>query len=130
MNIAIVVHGSPSSSESTFAALRFARAALAGGHHIHRVFFYHDAVHVANAYAVAPQDETDITRLWAEFASANQIELAVCVAAALRRGVLNADEAERYSRAGANLLPPFQITGLGQLVEAAITADRLVTFAA
>jgi tRNA 2-thiouridine synthesizing protein D len=130
MNIAIVVHGAGASSDAPRAALSFARAVVAGGHHIHRVFFYHDAVHVANSYAVTPQDETDISKRWAEFAAVHGIELAVCVAAALRRGVLNADEAERYDRAGANLLPPFQITGLGQLVEAAINADRLVTFAA
>ena len=45
------------------------------------------------------------------------VELIVCVAAAMRRGI-NDDLLE----AG------FQISGLGQLIEAGIEADRLVTF--
>ena len=50
------------------------------------------------------------------------------IAAALRRGVLNADEAQRYSRSAANLDAPWELSGLGQLHEAAQLADRLVCF--
>jgi cation/acetate symporter len=39
-------------------------------------------------------------------------------------------EAERYERHASNLREPFRILWLGQLIEAAIEADRLVTFAA
>ena len=67
---------------------------------------------------------------WATFATEHGIELAVCVAAALRRGVLGSEDAARYERAATNVSPPFQIVGLGQMVEAAITADRFVTFCA
>jgi tRNA 2-thiouridine synthesizing protein D len=45
------------------------------------------------------------------------VDLVVCVAAALRRGIV--DE---------NLAKGFRISGLGQLVESAIQADRLVVF--
>ena len=52
----------------------------------------------------------------------------VCIAAALRRGVLNAEEAQRYGTSAANLEAPWELSGLGQLHEAAQTADRLLCF--
>jgi tRNA 2-thiouridine synthesizing protein D len=91
---------------------------------------YHAAVNIANSLAVQPQDERDTGAEWAAFAEAHGIELAVCVAAALRRGVLSSDEAARYERAAANVKTPYQIVGLGQLIEAAIVADRFITFSA
>ena len=37
-------------------------------------------------------------------------------------------EAERNGKDANNLAPGFRISGLGQLVEAAVECDRLVTF--
>ncbi len=130
MNFAIAIHGDAATSESPRLALRFAQSAIAKGHGIHRVFFYHAAVNVANALAVQPQDERDTAAEWATFAAEHGVELAVCVAAALRRGVLSSDDAARYERVAASVKAPFQIVGLGQLIEAAIVADRFVTFSA
>ncbi len=130
MNFAIAIHGDAATSESPRLALRFARAAVAKGHGIHRVFFYHAGVNLANALIVQPQGEVDTAAEWAAFANEHGIELAVCVAAALRRGVMGSDDAVRYERAAANVNPPYQIVGLGQMVEAAIAADRFVTFCA
>jgi tRNA 2-thiouridine synthesizing protein D len=109
--------------------LRFARAALAAGHSIHRVFFYHDGVHAASALAVPPQDEPSPQPGWVELAEAHEIELAVCIAAALKRGLVNEEECRRYELPGSNLHPAFAIVGLGQLLEAIATTDRFVTFA-
>jgi tRNA 2-thiouridine synthesizing protein D len=128
MKIAVAVYGAPASSQAPRTALRFVRAALERGHTIDRVFFYHDGVLVANALAAPPQAEADLGAEWAALAETTGIELAVCVAAALRRGVVDADEAERYERPATNLRPPFTILGLGQLVDAALEADRVVTF--
>jgi tRNA 2-thiouridine synthesizing protein D len=128
MKFAVAVYGAPATSQSPRSALRFVRAALARGHQVDRVFFYHDGVLTANALTVPPQDEADVGAEWASLAETHGIELAVCVAAALRRGVLDADEALRYGRTTHNLRPPFRILGLGQLVDAALSADRLVTF--
>ncbi len=94
------------------------------------MFFYHAGVNLANSLVVSPQGEPDIAADWARFAMENGIELAVCVAAALRRGVLSAEDADRYERIAANVKTPFQIVGLGQLIEAAIETDRFVTFCA
>jgi len=109
-------------------ALLFAQAALAGGHEIVRLFFYQDGVYSASNSIVAPQDEQDIARQWREFVSDHQLDSVVCIAAALRRGVLNQEEATRYQRSAVNLDAPWELSGLGQLHDAAQAADRLICF--
>ena len=52
----------------------------------------------------------------------------LCVAAAQRRGILDADEAKRNGKDGDNIAPGFRISGLGQLIEAGIQSDRVVVF--
>lgn len=118
----------PPHAPSSRRALRFAEAALAGGHQIVRLFFYQDAVQVASGLTVAAQDELDVPATWREFVSDNQLDAVVCIAAALRRGVLDASEAQRYARAAANVAAPWALSGLGQLHEAAQEADRLICF--
>ena len=130
MIVAIAVHGAPYGSQAADSALRFARAALAAGHRIERVFFYHDGVHAASALAVPPQDEPSPRDGWIELADQHGVELAVCIAAALKRGIVNAEEARRYELPGASAAEPFTIVGLGQLLDAVAGSDRFVTFAA
>jgi tRNA 2-thiouridine synthesizing protein D len=128
MIFSINILGAPFSRQSTHSAYQFAEAALAQGHSIYRVFFYSDAAHVASDYASPPQDEINIGKKWQALAQNNQIDLVVCVAAGIRRGILNATEAKRYGKAGHNLLDGYDLSGLGQLIDAAIESDRLVTF--
>ncbi|MEO8490585.1 sulfurtransferase complex subunit TusD [Pseudomonas sp.] len=109
-------------------ALLFAQAALAGGHEIVRLFFYQDGVYSAANNSVTPQDEQDIARQWREFVSEHQLDGVVCIAAALRRGVLNSEEAARYQRSAVNLDAPWALSGLGQLHDAVQAADRLICF--
>ncbi|MEQ8484065.1 MAG: sulfurtransferase complex subunit TusD [Pseudomonadales bacterium] len=130
MRLALAVHGAPYASQSSASALRFARAAVAGGHEIPRVFFYHDGVQAASAIAVAPQDEPSPLDGWVALAAEHDMELAVCIAASLKRGVVNEEERARYSLSAANVHPSFAVVGLGQLIDAVMQADRLVTFAA
>ncbi len=118
----------PAHAPSSRRALRFAQAALDGGHEIVRLFFYQDGVHSASGNVVSPQDELDLPREWREFVQQHQLDAVVCIAAALRRGVLNAEEAQRYGKPAANLDAPWELSGLGQLHEAAQTADRLLCF--
>lgn len=128
MKFAIVVRSGPLSSQGSRSALRFARALLAGGHEIERVFFHGEGTYNASALTVAPQDEDDLSAAWAEFGQAHQLDLVICVASALKRGMLDTREAERYEKAAASVRPAFAISGLGQLTDAALTVDRLVTF--
>lgn len=128
MRYALLILEAPWSRGASHTALRFAQAALQRGHGISRVFFYGDGVHNGSALATPPQDEADLVAAWREFALANGIELVVCVAAALRRGVLDEGERDRYGKAAANLDPAFVLSGLGQLAAAALEADRILTF--
>ncbi|MBT9300163.1 MULTISPECIES: sulfurtransferase complex subunit TusD [Pseudomonas] len=109
-------------------ALQFAQAALAGGHEIVRLFFYQDGVYSASNSVVTPQDEQDIAQQWRTFVSEHQLDGVVCIAAALRRGVLNNEEASRYQRSAVNIDAPWALSGLGQLHDAIQDADRLICF--
>jgi len=129
MIFGIAVHGAPYGSEASASALRFATAALAAGHTLHRVFFYHDGVNLANGLTVTPRDEPSTQADWIALAGAHGVELAVCIAAALKRGLVSDAERERYDLQAASLHPAFSIVGLGQMIDAVGCSDRFVTFA-
>ena len=117
MNFGILVNEGPYTHEASDSAYQFCKAALAAGHKIQRVFFYHDGVNNASRLTEPPQDDRTIVNRWSQLAAEHKVDLVVCVAAALRRGIK--DE---------NLAAGFRISGLGQLIESSIQADRLVTF--
>jgi tRNA 2-thiouridine synthesizing protein D len=124
----LAVYSAPYSSEASYTALRFAQALLSQGHQLLRVFFYQDGVHNSSALTCPPQDEINLTVAWQDLAKEHQIDLVICIAAALRRGILNQEESARYNKAAHNLLEGFQISGLGQLLDAAVNSDRLISF--
>ena len=117
MKFGILVNEGPYQHQASDSAYLFCKAALAKGHEIHRVFFYHDGVNNATRLTEPPQDDRHIVNRWSALATEHKVDLVVCVAAALRRGIK--DEV---------LAPGFRISGLGQLVDAGIKADRTVTF--
>ena len=117
MKIGILINEGPFTHQASDSAYRFAVAALAKGHEIYRVFFYKDGVNNANKLSEPQTDDRNLVSLWSELSQENDIDLVVCVAAALRRGIK-----EEIVKDG------FRISGLGQLVEAGIQADRLVVF--
>lgn len=109
-------------------ALNFARAVITSGHEISRLFFYKDGVQVASRLGVQPQDESDVAADWAKFIQSQELDAVVCIAAALRRGVLDDAEAKRWNRPAVSTGKPYELSGLGQWVDALQTADRAVTF--
>lgn len=128
MIFSIAVYAAPYSSQSSHTAYRFASALLDEGHSLYRVFFYCDGVHAASALATPPQDHLQLTQAWQNLAKKHQVDLVVCIAAALKRGILNPQEAVRYEKPANNLAAQFELGGLGQLVDAAIVSDRIITF--
>lgn len=119
---------SSSTAPATRRALRFAQTVLAEGHEIVRVFFYQDGVLTASNNLVLAQDQTDIAQQWQAFINENRLDAVVCIAAALRRGVLDQAEAQRYQRDAVNLAQGYELSGLGQLHDALQQADRVVSF--
>jgi tRNA 2-thiouridine synthesizing protein D len=128
MKLAVMVNEGPYQHQSADSAYQFTKAALDNGHEITRVFFYHDGVNNGTRYGVPPQDDRNITLQWSDLAKKHSLDLVVCVAAAQRRGILDADEARRHGKSGDNIAEGFRISGLGQLIEAGIQSDRLVVF--
>jgi len=128
MKFSLLVLASPYSSQGSLSALKFAQSCLASGHEIYRVFFYHDGTHSASSLQSPPQDEINVQQSWLDLNQKHNLDLVVCIAAALKRGNLNQAEAERYERDHFNISEGFELSGLGQLLDAQINADRLVTF--
>ena len=128
MKFGILVNEGPYQHQASDSAYQFTRAALAAGHEVFRIFFYHDGVNNGTRLTVPPQDDRNVVDRWSELAREHGLDLVLCVAAAQRRGLLDADEAERHGKDADNIAPGFRISGLGQLIEAAIQSDRLVTF--
>jgi tRNA 2-thiouridine synthesizing protein D len=131
MKYALAVHGAPYASEAAAHALSFADALLAGGHSIERVFFFHDGVYQGLGAQVPPQDSfnVDTVKRWQHLA-AQGVELGICIASGIKRGVVNEAEQTRYGLQHPTLAPGFELVGLGQLIAAINNADRYVEFPA
>jgi tRNA 2-thiouridine synthesizing protein D len=114
LRIDLLIQGDPLASGAPCRALGFARAAFDTGHRIGRVFFYKDAVAIGNRFA---SDDLGVRDGWTQLAASNGFELAICIAAAARRGIV-----------AESLADGFAIVGLGQLVEAMEESERLVSF--
>lgn len=117
MQFGILVNEGPFNHQAADSAYQFCKAALAKGHAIPRVFFYYDGVHNANRLSEPQSDDRNVVRRWSELARDHGVDLVVCVAAGLRRGLKDELLAEG-----------FRISGLGQLIEVGIQADRTLTF--
>ena len=128
MKYVIQVNEGPYNHEASTSALNFVRAALDAGHEVFRVFFYHDGVNNGTRHTTPPQDDLNIVNTWSDLASKHELDLVVCVAAAQRRGIVDEGEQSRNGKDGNNIAPGFRISGLGQLIEGCVQADRLMVF--
>lgn len=121
MKIGLLVLGSPFSSYSCHTAYETAVEILHQRHLLHRVFFYQDAASIGNEKN-EPVNSTDrIQENWIALAKEHDLDLTVCVSAAQRRGIVE-------NRSESNLVDGFSISGLGQLIEAMLVCDRIITF--
>ena len=129
MRFGIVVNEGPYTHQASDSALQFAeRRAREGTRDLPRLLLprrrqQRHALH--RSAAGRPQSAARLERTRAD---KHTLDLVVCIAAAQRRGILDANEAKRQGKDGDNIAPGFRISGLGQLIEAGIQADRLVVF--
>jgi tRNA 2-thiouridine synthesizing protein D len=128
MRFALTVTGPAYGTQQASSALQFARALIDEGHQLERVFFYREGVYNANQLTAPANDEFDIVRAWQALNEDHGVQLHICVAAALRRGVVDETEAQRLGLNAANMQSGFTLSGLGQLAEAALTCERMVQF--
>lgn len=128
LSFTLVITGAPYSSQAPQTALSFARATVAAGHRIDRVFLYGDGVHLASALASPPSDEPNWSRQWCELLNQNAVPGVACIASALRRGIVDEGEQKRYELVASNIAAPFSIAGLGEWVEGVARSDRVIYF--
>jgi len=117
MKFSLLVNEGPFTHQASDSAYQFAKAATEKGHSVARVFFYYDGVYNANKLSEPQSDDRNLVQMWSELGQEHDVDLVVCVAAGLRRGIK--DEI---------LKEGFRISGLGQLIEAGIGSDRLIAF--
>jgi tRNA 2-thiouridine synthesizing protein D len=129
MKYTLAIHGAPYASQSAQHGIAFAEALLGQAHTIERIFFFHEGVLQALSTPVAPQGEEDLLQKW-QALSAQGVELAVCIASGIKRGVLSEEERARYEKTSNSLAEPFTLVGLGQLISAINEADRYIEFPA
>lgn len=129
MDFAMMILGAPYSHQAVHSAIRFAEALPLSGHRLATAFFYHDGVYVASRWLSPPSDEPHLTRRWQQISEQQGTQLQVCIAAALRRGIIDADEAQRHGLSGHSLAEGFMLTGLSDWLLAAQQCERTITFA-
>ncbi|MEM0672673.1 sulfurtransferase complex subunit TusD [Dickeya oryzae] len=128
LSYCLLVTGPAYGTQQACSAFQFAQALLAQGHRLQSVFFYREGVLNANQLTAPANDEFDLVRAWQQLASSHEVELNVCVAAALRRGVTDATQSAQLQLSGANLQPGFTLSGLGELSQSVLRCDRVVQF--
>ena len=123
MQISILVQGSPTSTRACHSALEFANSVVDSKQDLFRVFFYQDAVAIGARYFDAPPDEPNLQSRWVALGKRHDLELVLCVSAAQRRGISQGVDHNTVADG-------FSVSGLGQLIEAMLQSDRLVSFTA
>ena len=121
MKIGVQIKDGPYNHQAADTAYQFIQAARKKGHEVIAVFLYHDGVYNITKYSEPPNDDRNVAQRWSDLA-ADGVTVYACIAAAKRRGITNSQEGENL------IMPNTEITGLGQLTDIAIEADRLVTF--
>lgn len=89
-----------------------------------QLFFYQDAVLVANNINWVPDDQRLLTQEWQKL----NIALPVCVSAALTRGICDAENAKRHQKPQHNLADGFELVGLGHLADAMQHCKHTIQF--
>ncbi len=112
-------------SQGAFLAYQFACALLERGHQITQIFFAQAGVTNGNAFVYPANDEFNLLQAWQTLAQTHQVPLHLCIAAAQRRGVVDAMTAAQRNQH--NLADGFILAGLGEFSKAVLEADRVIT---
>lgn len=100
---------------SSVCALEQVRTVIAQQHIISCIYFLFDGAYLANKYIDMPTDEINLSREWQNFARDNALELLVCSASGLRRGICPE-----------TIATGFRFGSIGELVESCAAADQVV----
>ncbi|HBT13139.1 MAG TPA: sulfurtransferase complex subunit TusD, partial [Erwinia persicina] len=87
MRFCLMVTGPAYGTQQASSAWLFANALLEEGHTLDSIFFYREGVLNASLLNAPASDEFDLTRGWQQLHEQQGVQLNICVAAALRRGI-------------------------------------------
>lgn len=118
----------PPDHDTAWHACQFAQTALRAGHDIVRVFFADAGVLHAQALSTPERGTPSVRERWQALQQEFGLELVACVSAALHYGVIDEDNARQWEHPHTSIAAGFEIGGLGQLAEAQLQSDRLLTF--
>ncbi len=122
MRFSLLVNAAADSA-AALTALHTAQALLKNpDHQLHCLFFYRDAVHLANRHAwTGDGNQSSAAQQWQHWLAQHDVNAVVCVGAAQRRGIVATEAAN-------TLAEGFSLAGLGQWAEALINSDRVIQF--
>lgn len=109
----IFVTRSPFDSLNGLTALSFCEAAVSLGHEISQVFFYQQGVQQGNMHIQPVAGEINMLSQWVRFSEQTKTPLNVCVTAASKRGLVNAEDAGSIESA-VNVHPAFHAVGMAE----------------
>jgi tRNA 2-thiouridine synthesizing protein D len=117
----LIINSSPYTNQASLCAHQFAKALLAKEHELLTVFFYLEAAYHGLKVAQLPTHEINIIQLWHSLAKQHHLDLSVCSAAAIRRGIQlpTLPESEQTL---------FHFASLGYLFEICQLADKVISF--
>jgi tRNA 2-thiouridine synthesizing protein D len=124
----ILLHGSAYANQSSRSALKYAQAVITKGHELKAVFFYSEAVYHANSLAIIPADEANVAYGFKQLNTDSNIPLLLCVTAAEKRGVIDAQQAQTEAFEHHNLDESFTVAGLAEMAGLAGECDHLIQF--
>ncbi len=129
MKFSLAIYASPDLAST---ALGFAEALVDQGHEIYRLFFFNEGVlngaALPQAKSAGASSSSPLER-WQGLIQKHELDAVVCVTSAQKRGIVPGDA--NQNSAGANYLSVaegFTIGGLGQLIDATVNSDRIITF--
>ncbi|QOI10906.1 sulfurtransferase complex subunit TusD [Blochmannia endosymbiont of Colobopsis nipponica] len=128
LSYVLFVNVSAYGKQVAIVSLQFARALLKYNHRLVMVFFYQDGVSNANSLILNDDDEINLVNLWQDFSNIHSVELHVCIAAALRRGLVDRDRVTAFHFSDSNLQKAFKLSSLGALIQAMVNCDRFIQF--
>jgi tRNA 2-thiouridine synthesizing protein D len=126
LSYTIILTQSPALSENSLTAQRLVSELIDHGDKIDRIFFYQDAAYIGLKSQIPGQGLQASYQGWLDLQRKQSFPLQICIANALRRGVVDNTEAKRYQGLE-TLQSGFQLSGLGEIADACQSSDRIIT---
>ncbi|XRX43053.1 MAG: sulfurtransferase complex subunit TusD [Buchnera aphidicola (Tetraneura sorini)] len=128
MKYTIIVSDVFFENQRSTTAFLFSSTIISAGFKIVSIFFKSNGVFHANKLIFSNINENNLINAWSDFGLKNQVPLYVCINDALKRGIVNVEQAKYNGFKDSNLAEGFKLTGLTQLFFSIQQSDRVIKF--